>query len=121
MENVYEICEKYGLKIKEVEPEIYEVLNNDAIVNVDRLKMEFNNSALIIETSDLYEKDSLGFNWNLSKVFYISKYDKRFILDEVYLDKLNNLNVEIIKYKNNSNSDEILTIYSAEEFERLHK
>lgn len=69
--NVKEILKKYGLQVKEIEPEVYEVLNTNQEVSIDELQWELN-ACILITSNELRSKRlESGINTMIADVYYI--------------------------------------------------
>lgn len=120
MNKIQEISKGYGLEIRQVEPDVYQVENNTLEVNIDRLKRDIGDCSLVVTDNHKYEKDKDGYNWNLSNIYYIiNGADNENSVK--YLMQLLNKGKKVIlsDFRVSKNSFDIGTIYSAEELGKV--
>ena len=121
MSSFIEILNKFGLKVEEIEHNIYRVINFEENINVSDLQTQLKSCILITSPRIKYERNKWGINDTIANVYYIllDYNDKESMLKYRLLAKEIDSNAIINSYHEDAKlASSIDTLYTAEELGR---
>lgn len=117
--NKLNILQSFGINIKEVESNVYKVINTDKEINIDKLQWALEDCILITSLEKRTEKLNSGIHTMIANVYYIiiGTHNKEiaYKYDDIATEEYNVALYKAYKYKPN-NKHNIDTIYKVGEY-----
>ena len=83
MDRVLDICQKYGLKMVQIEEKVYKNSTAEKIVNIDKLKRDLEKCWFLISNNEM-RKTGYGFSESYAMLYYIIDDNSRDLLLKIY-------------------------------------
>lgn len=118
MKDKLEILKSFGLQLKEVESNVYKVINTMDIINVDKLQWELKECILITSLEIGTEKLDSGIYTMLAHVYYIilnyTDVEKAYVYDDLATTEFGDTLLKPYRFSSQDNFS-IDTIYRKDE------